>query len=468
MLVQAHEEYAAVLSACDAFDRRTAAELAAAGGDKYATLAQLTYRQVFGAMQLAWIPSKKQPWYFLKEISSDGDLNTADVVYPAFPQVLYYSPELLRLMQVSHLEYAMNFTSQPYPLPFAPHDLGFWPIADISYKRQENMPLEESAWAILSFAIITQSKGGDATWLAPYWPVVQTWFTFMRDLLPFPQTQLSTDDFDGLLYNSTNLAVKGLAALAAYGYLVEAYLGDKKQAAEIYATAAAYANTMVQHSWLEDGANSHFLLGYLGSQGDGGDRESWPMLYNALWLRLLGYDNLLPRQQQLLDQMRDWYAARKLQKFGLPLNSRKNYTKDDWTVFLAATYYSAGEDGAGPQPSAFSTTLFDRFYAWANATSSRVPISDWSFTDQPASPGFIARPVYGAMYAPMLVHSATRLGLGPAAQAERTALAARTFSQVHELAQTQKGPACAASGPGRCPVLDAWRRLHRPEEHHFV
>jgi hypothetical protein len=35
-----------------------------------------------------------------QEISSCGCLNTADVVYPAFPQLLYLDPELLRLMQV--------------------------------------------------------------------------------------------------------------------------------------------------------------------------------------------------------------------------------------------------------------------------------------------------------------------------------------------------------------------------------
>lgn len=48
----------------------------------------------------------------LKEISSCGCLNTADVVYPAFPQILYYAPELMRLMTVTHLEYAMNYTNQ--------------------------------------------------------------------------------------------------------------------------------------------------------------------------------------------------------------------------------------------------------------------------------------------------------------------------------------------------------------------
>ncbi len=33
-------------------------------------------------------------------------------MYPAFPQILYYSPELMKLQLIPHLEYAMNFTNQ--------------------------------------------------------------------------------------------------------------------------------------------------------------------------------------------------------------------------------------------------------------------------------------------------------------------------------------------------------------------
>ena len=140
-------------------------------------------------------PSRNTPWYFLKEISSCGCLQTADVIYPAFPQVLYYAPELARLWIVTHLEYASNMTSQPYPQTFAPHHLGFWPIADLPASRQENMPLEETAWDLLIIAAIAQRQGGDLSWLEPYWPVIQTWYGFLTTLLPFPQTQLSTVSF---------------------------------------------------------------------------------------------------------------------------------------------------------------------------------------------------------------------------------------------------------------------------------
>jgi hypothetical protein len=65
------------------------------------------------------------------------------------------------------------------------------------------MPLEESSWMLLQIASIAQREGGDLSWLEPYWPAVQQWAEFLITLLPFPEKQLSTDDFDGPLYNAT-------------------------------------------------------------------------------------------------------------------------------------------------------------------------------------------------------------------------------------------------------------------------
>jgi hypothetical protein len=104
MLATAHSSYAAVVSIVNAFDAKAASDLSAVGGDYYATTAQLVYRQVFGAAALFWVPSKQVAWYMAKEISSCGCLNTADVIYPMYPQVIYYAPELMRLMMVTHLE----------------------------------------------------------------------------------------------------------------------------------------------------------------------------------------------------------------------------------------------------------------------------------------------------------------------------------------------------------------------------
>ena len=67
-----------------------------------------------------------------------------------------------------------------------------------------------------------------------------------------------------------------------------------------------------------------------------------------------------------------------------------------------------------PQPSAISNTLFNKFYNWANTTTSREPLSDWINTYKNTAVGFTARPVLGALYAPVLVQQGPQLGLGRA------------------------------------------------------
>ena len=328
MLAAAHVTYAAVRVQCDEFDDTTARMLSAAGGDQYSTLTQTIYRQALGGgSSLVWVPSKAAAWFFVKEISSCGCLQTADVIYPFFPIILFYSPEFTKLMVLPHLEYAMNLTSQPYPLAWAPHHLGFWPLANLPYTSQENMPLEETSWFLLIIAAIAQRQGGDVQWLQPYWPAMETWYTFLVTLLPFPQEQLSTDDFDGPLNNATNLAIKGVAAIASWGYIIEQFTGNATAGAGAYALAAEYSNTMMEYAWVGAGADQHFMLGYLGSTGDCGNPASWPMIYNALWLRLLGFTALLPNQTAVMTQQAAWYTANVMQEFGLPLNSRKLYTK---------------------------------------------------------------------------------------------------------------------------------------------
>lgn len=189
---------------------------------------------------------------------------------------------------------------------------------------------------------------------------------------------------------------------------MEKATGNTTAANEAYALAGEYSQTMVQYSWVNNGTTgSHFTLGYLGTPGADGDPTSWPMVYNALWLRVLGLDGLVP--QQNLDTMRDFYVANKMEVYGLPLNSRKLYTKDDWMTFLAATYFTAD---ATPKPSDFSTALFHGLFRYANETTSREALSDWTNTDSPSSVGFTNRPVYGAMWSPMLVAQGASLGLG--------------------------------------------------------
>ena len=85
---------------------------------------------------------------FQKEISSDGNVNTVDVMYPAMPFFLYANPELLRY----NLEpLFQNQEGGFYPNGYSMHDLGtHYPNATGHVEgNDEYMPVEESGDMIL-------------------------------------------------------------------------------------------------------------------------------------------------------------------------------------------------------------------------------------------------------------------------------------------------------------------------------
>ena len=76
-----------------------------AEAEAYYSIVALSARQVMGAYVLTLPPTGvctnnsiniSEPLMFQKEISSDGNVNTVDVMYPAMPFFLYANPELLK------------------------------------------------------------------------------------------------------------------------------------------------------------------------------------------------------------------------------------------------------------------------------------------------------------------------------------------------------------------------------------
>ena len=158
-------------------------------------------------------------WNFLKEISTNGDMQTMDVVYPASPMMLYTNPELLRLLLIPVLNFANNGTSTPFTNPFSPHQIGTYPIADATTESQEPMPMENTGNMFLMLAGIVQRTPSESHgWLKPYMRMLTTWADYLIESLPFPANQLCTDDFTGRLANNTNLAAKGIVALEAFSH----------------------------------------------------------------------------------------------------------------------------------------------------------------------------------------------------------------------------------------------------------
>jgi hypothetical protein len=123
LLKAAAHDYPSLQTRCATFDDELMADLRHDGGENYAELAALAYRQCFAAGKIA-ADTKGQPLQFCKENHSNGCISTSDVFYPMAPQFLFFNPTLAKSFIVPFMNYA---ASERWTFPFAPHDLGTYP-----------------------------------------------------------------------------------------------------------------------------------------------------------------------------------------------------------------------------------------------------------------------------------------------------------------------------------------------------
>ena len=67
------------------------------------------------------IADTSSPYIFLKEISTDGNINTVDVIYPAIAALSVFAPHWIRLL----LEPIVNYLQTgSWPHNYVIHDIG--------------------------------------------------------------------------------------------------------------------------------------------------------------------------------------------------------------------------------------------------------------------------------------------------------------------------------------------------------
>ena len=383
------EHFDTILNDCARLDARLAEDARNAAGEGYERLVNAAWRHTFAAHKLIATPAGEMA-FLAKENDSNGCIGTVDVSYPSIPVLLKYAPELVNALCRPVLEFA----SMPvWTDDFAPHDVGRYPNATGQvyaarrqvrngethppyylypagapvYDPRYQMPVEECGNMLVMLAA-AQAFGASEGLARAYRPLLDKWVGYLVTYGEDPGEQLCTDDFAGHLAHNVNLAAKAMVGVACYGRLTgDAAWEDKarEMAARFLEKVGAQGNTPLTL-----------------------DGQGWSMKYNLLWDRVL-HLGLLP--DGFYDAELNSYLPR-INAYGLPLDSRADYTKSDWICWTAAL----------TQDKALRQALLSPIARMLRETTSRVPFSDWYDTKTGRYQAFIARSVQGGIYAPLL------------------------------------------------------------------
>ena len=302
------------------YSAQMAIDAFASGAEDYEDIVSLSARQVMGATSFSGTP--EDPILFMKEIASNGNFQTIDVIFPAFPFFSYTNPRWLAYLLEPLIEHML---SGQYPNTYAMHDLGasFPNATGHPDGNDEYMPVEEcgnilimglalanslrydndltadSIWSAQGFQALSEPEGKNTfplltnerngmdymderwgghvkghdqakRWIERSYSLWKQWTGYLVDFSLVPQNQLSTDDFAGWLAKQTNLALKGIIGINAMSELATIISRD--------ADADFYKNISTTYiaKWEEYGMSRDGRFAKLSYNWHG----SWTTIYN--------------------------------------------------------------------------------------------------------------------------------------------------------------------------------------------
>lgn len=353
-ICKAHGDYKHIIKKCSLIGNNLFCDAVRAGGEKYAEICELSFRQAIAAHKLV-LDENNDVLFISKECYSNGCAATVDVSYPSIPLFLIYNPELVKGMMRPIYRYA---SSDEWQYDFAPHDAGRYPHVNGQVyggnKLEKQMPVEECGnMLIMEAAVAIATK--DVSFAKEHIDILDRWVEYLLDNGRDPANQLCTDDFAGHLAHNCNLSLKAIMGIVGYA-IIKGMIGDKRSKRKYLSIAKNLASDWAIRASNGDGS---YKLAF--------DKPgTFSMKYNIVWDKLFGTE-IMPKH--IIESEVASYRKR-VHPYGLSLDNRQPYTKSDWLIWTAtlADNRDTFEDLISP--------LWDAY----NSMPSRVPMTDWYYT----------------------------------------------------------------------------------------
>ena len=321
------------------------------------------------------------PYVFLKEISSDGNVNTVDAIYPMSPIMSVLDPTWIKMVLAPIAAY---LDTGDWPHPYTIHDIGsIYPNATGHNDGQaENIILEATAQFLIMFYEY-QKLTGDKTFAQDHSKILQQYANYLASNGLYPMSQRDTVDSIHASVNQTNLAIASAIGLNAYA----AMTGYQNYST----TAKSFVSKLVNDSLGLDKARTHFTYNY-------GNDSSWGTVFNLFADQHLELNTF---SADIRIMQCNWYA-KTATAAGFPYASMWPESNGMWEMWIAPTCDAS-----------IQQQIIDDEYEFLTNGKNNVPFAD-RFVISGAQAGdwygpiSYARPTMGAVFA-MLAQKGVRI-----------------------------------------------------------
>ena len=237
------------------------------------------------------------------------------------------------------------------------------------------MPVEECGNMILCVAALCKAENS-LKYAKKHQEILTGWADYLVSVGWDPENQLCTDDFAGHLAHNCNLAIKGILGIAAWAQILKE-LGDTEKADSYRKTALSLAEAWEKNAFDGD----HYRLTF-------GGEGTWSLKYNLIWDKLLGLHIFDPK----IAKTEVAYYLTRMNPYGIPLDSRCDYTKSDWEMWTVML-----DDNEE-----YRNQIIHTMWEALCHMDRRVPFPDWYHTEAPVAECFQNRTVQGGLFIPLL------------------------------------------------------------------